>query len=133
MAPARKPHWSQALIEDLKDPAKHVISTSLAIVMRDKFPKARHHFLILPRANIASIYHVRRTTDAAPLGSTHSHNARRPSFAGDRRTPRAAGRHRPTRHQLHRTVRPAGRRLSARLPREAQYAAPPSALHLPRL
>lgn len=51
--------WSYALIRDMKVPANQFIRTDVAVVMRDKFPKAMHHFLVIPWADIDSVYQVR--------------------------------------------------------------------------
>lgn len=42
----------------MKDPNLQVISNDIAVVIKDKYPKAKHHYLILPWNNIPSIYHV---------------------------------------------------------------------------
>lgn len=35
-----------------------VIKSNLAVVIKDKYPKAKHHFLVLPLENIPSIFKV---------------------------------------------------------------------------
>lgn len=58
-----KAGWSYALIRDINSPANHIIRSELAVVIRDKYPKARHHFLVLPWANIDNVYEVRSFLD----------------------------------------------------------------------
>lgn len=50
--------WSYALIRDMKVPAYQFIKTEVAVVMRDKYPKARYHFLVIPWADIDSVYQL---------------------------------------------------------------------------
>jgi aprataxin len=54
---AKQPrHWSLGLLESMKDPKSVVKETKNAIVITDKYPKAKIHYLILPHDNINSIY-----------------------------------------------------------------------------
>lgn len=54
-------HWSQRLIEAMNDESLVFIKTDELVVIRDKFPKAKHHFLILPtNKNIDNIYDLRK-------------------------------------------------------------------------
>lgn len=50
--------WSNGLIGSMDDPELLVISSDSVVIIKDKYPKAQHHFLILPRENIHSIYKV---------------------------------------------------------------------------
>lgn len=50
--------WQTGLIKPILDPKKILISTDVAVVIADKFPKARHHYLVLPKENIESIFKV---------------------------------------------------------------------------
>lgn len=50
--------WSNGLIASMDDPELLVISNESVVVIKDKFPKAQHHFLVLPRESIHSIYKV---------------------------------------------------------------------------
>ena len=55
---AKKPragHWSMGLLAAMEDPEQVVESDELCVTIKDAFPKARHHFLILPRENISSL------------------------------------------------------------------------------
>lgn len=53
--------WSCGLLDSMRNPQLIVISNDIAVVIKDKYPKAKYHFLILPRENIPSIYHVSPT------------------------------------------------------------------------
>lgn len=48
--------WNQKLLQTMRDPESIVIKTDKLVAIKDKFPKARHHFLVLPHENIDSIY-----------------------------------------------------------------------------
>lgn len=51
--------WDKrGLLRDIEDPACLVVSTSDLVVIQDKFPKAKYHFLVAPLANIDSIFEV---------------------------------------------------------------------------
>lgn len=56
-------HWSQGLLHSMNDPNSLVISTDKLVVIKDKFPKAKLHFLVLPIENIPSIFDVSRRDD----------------------------------------------------------------------
>ena len=47
--PNVRPNWTTGLRTDMKNPERVVFSTSSVVVIKDKFPKAAFHFLILPR------------------------------------------------------------------------------------
>lgn len=51
--------WQAALKQAIKDPQLVLIKSNVAVVIRDKYPKARKHFLVLPYENISSIFKVR--------------------------------------------------------------------------
>ncbi|KAG4080190.1 hypothetical protein HA402_008261 [Bradysia odoriphaga] len=53
-----KGSWSLALTETMKDPSYRVISSEVAVAIKDKFPKAKYHFLILPYEDIVDVYHL---------------------------------------------------------------------------
>lgn len=54
-----KHDWdTRGLLRDIEDPACVVVSTEDLVVIRDKFPKAKYHFLIAPLADIDSIFAV---------------------------------------------------------------------------
>ncbi|XP_021713194.1 aprataxin-like protein isoform X3 [Aedes aegypti] len=62
-----KAGWSYALIRDINSPANHIIRSELAVVIRDKYPKARHHFLVLPWANIDNVYEFSSLLQLIPV------------------------------------------------------------------
>ncbi|XP_003387210.3 PREDICTED: aprataxin-like [Amphimedon queenslandica] len=53
----RKPtgHWSQGLLKSMENPDTVVKSDEKCVMINDMYPKARHHYLILPRENISGI------------------------------------------------------------------------------
>lgn len=48
-------HWSMKLLQSMQDPNLVVESDSLTVTIKDAFPKARHHYLILPKEHISSL------------------------------------------------------------------------------
>ncbi|KAL4216894.1 hypothetical protein ACF0H5_023355 [Mactra antiquata] len=48
-------HWSQGLYASMSDPDMIVESDDKVVVIKDKYPKAKHHFLILPKENIPNL------------------------------------------------------------------------------
>lgn len=48
-------HWSMGLLAAVDDPKQFVKSDDLVHIIRDKYPKATYHYLILPKENITSI------------------------------------------------------------------------------
>ncbi|KAH8374846.1 hypothetical protein KR200_007415 [Drosophila serrata] len=50
--------WSNGLIKEILNPKNYIISSELGVVIADKFPKAQHHYLVLPLADIPSIFQV---------------------------------------------------------------------------
>lgn len=48
-------HWSQGLKISMKDPKMQVYKDDQVVVIKDKYPKARHHWLVLPWASISSL------------------------------------------------------------------------------
>jgi len=60
--PSKQPsgHWSQGLVQDMKDPAKVVHSTAVVVTIKDKFPKARLHYLVLPRQKVENLQCLQR-------------------------------------------------------------------------
>ncbi|KAH8311948.1 hypothetical protein KR044_008733 [Drosophila immigrans] len=53
--------WQTGLIKTILDPKNWIISTELAVVIADKYPKARHHYLVLPKEDIATIFQLNKT------------------------------------------------------------------------
>lgn len=56
----RKMHWSLGLLESMKDPDTIYKETEHIVVIRDKYPKAKIHYLMMPKDNIKDIYHLKR-------------------------------------------------------------------------
>ncbi|XP_013146768.1 PREDICTED: aprataxin [Papilio polytes] len=61
-----KKHWSMGLVESMKDADLIYKDSDRIVVIRDKYPKAKIHFLVLPKENITSIYKL-TTKDVALL------------------------------------------------------------------
>lgn len=55
----KKPkHWTLGLVDSMKDPESILKKTKQAVVITDKYPKAKIHYLVLPHADINSIYEL---------------------------------------------------------------------------
>lgn len=54
--------WAYGLIEAIKDSSKVIFRSETLVCIRDLFPKARHHFLIIPeeRTDLDNIYDLRK-------------------------------------------------------------------------
>lgn len=53
---SKKPKsWTMSLLDTMKDPASIVKKTENAVVIMDKYPKAKLHYLVLPYEDISSI------------------------------------------------------------------------------
>lgn len=48
-------HWSQGLKASMQDPKMQVYKDDKVVVIRDKYPKARYHWLVLPWESISSL------------------------------------------------------------------------------
>ncbi|NXK41169.1 APTX protein, partial [Piprites chloris] len=53
-------HWSQGLKSSMQDPKLQVYKDEKTVVIKDKYPKARYHWLILPWEPISSLKSVTR-------------------------------------------------------------------------
>lgn len=53
-------HWSMGLDASMKDPDMVVQSDELTVTIKDRYPKAQHHYLVLPRQNIKSLKHLNK-------------------------------------------------------------------------
>lgn len=58
--PAKKGHWALGLIDSMKDPELKVEEDDKVVVIKDKFPKAEFHYLILPKDEIPGILSLRK-------------------------------------------------------------------------
>jgi aprataxin len=63
--PANTSHWNFGLLQSMNNPQLKVLEKSDHIVIKDKFPKAEHHFLILPLERIQNCASL--TADHVPL------------------------------------------------------------------
>ena len=48
-------HWATKLLDTMKDPSMIVKENDSIVIIRDAYPKAKHHFLVLPKENIPSL------------------------------------------------------------------------------
>ena len=53
-------HWSKGLLGSMQDPEFIVHSTDSLVIIRDKYPKSKHHFLILPKKSITKLKNIDR-------------------------------------------------------------------------
>ncbi|XP_016970645.1 aprataxin-like protein [Drosophila rhopaloa] len=53
--------WQNGLIRDMVKQEYLIVSSKLGVVISDKFPKAMHHYLVLPLADIPSIFQLDRS------------------------------------------------------------------------
>ncbi|KAI5087846.1 aprataxin isoform X1 [Silurus meridionalis] len=52
-------HWSQGLRVSMQDPSMQVYKDEKVVVIKDKYPKARYHWLVLPWDSISSLKALR--------------------------------------------------------------------------
>ena len=69
-ANAKKSHWSVCLLQAIEDPECKIRDDKI-VVIKDKYPKAQFHYLVLPKENINSIWHVKIEHQEL---LTHMHN-----------------------------------------------------------
>lgn len=50
--------WNLALLQAMKDPTLIVIKADRLVAIKDKFPKAKNHFLIIPNENIDTVFNL---------------------------------------------------------------------------
>ncbi|CAG4947353.1 unnamed protein product [Parnassius apollo] len=55
-----KKHWSLGLLDSMKDPDLIYKETERVVIIRDKYPKAKIHYLVLPKDNITNIYKLEK-------------------------------------------------------------------------
>ncbi len=48
-------HWSQGLFRAMEDPELKVLDDEKVCVIKDKYPKATHHFLVLPKEHLSTL------------------------------------------------------------------------------
>jgi len=54
-------HWSEALRTSMSDPTLKVEEDDLVVIIKDKYPKARYHYLIIPKENVPNLKSLTRT------------------------------------------------------------------------
>ncbi|KAG1698546.1 Aprataxin [Nymphon striatum] len=52
---SKKMHWSLGLKTSMEDPNLKVEEDDKVVIIKDKYPKAKYHFLILPKENIPKL------------------------------------------------------------------------------
>lgn len=50
-----KGHWSMGLMSTMEDPEYLIKSDDLVTVIRDKYPKAKYHYLVVSKENISNL------------------------------------------------------------------------------
>ncbi|XP_042208081.1 aprataxin-like isoform X2 [Homarus americanus] len=60
LQPAKKTHWSQGLLASMNDPNLVVESDDRIVIIKDKYPKARYHFLVIPKLNFPNLKSLKR-------------------------------------------------------------------------
>lgn len=63
--------WRNNLIRELNDPSKWIHWSKDAVVVRDRYPKAMYHFLVMPKADIPSIFDVSVVRSFCLLAALH--------------------------------------------------------------
>lgn len=62
---AKKPkpsgHWAMGLIDKMKDPEYVVSKDDLVTVIKDCYPKAKFHYLVLPNVDISNLKAVKQS------------------------------------------------------------------------
>ncbi|KAK7023405.1 hypothetical protein SK128_005519 [Halocaridina rubra] len=58
--PAKKGHWSQGLLAAMNDPNLVVATDDRIVIIKDKYPKARYHFLVIPKINVPNLKSLKR-------------------------------------------------------------------------
>ena len=51
-------HWTQGLIASMKDPSLLLCEDDFTVIIKDKYPKAKHHYLIMPKDVSVRSLHV---------------------------------------------------------------------------
>lgn len=63
----KKHHWATGLLVSMEDPELKVKEDDKTVVIKDKYPKAQFHYLVLPKANIPSLWHVKKEDESLLL------------------------------------------------------------------
>ncbi|XP_018313963.1 aprataxin isoform X1 [Mycetomoellerius zeteki] len=57
---AKKHHWSANLLKSIEDPECKIREDDKIVVIKDKYPKAQFHYLVLPKEDILNIWRVKK-------------------------------------------------------------------------
>jgi len=55
LKPGPSNHWNQGLLSSMTDPALLVSSNTYIVTIKDKYPKAKHHYLVLPKKQLPNL------------------------------------------------------------------------------
>jgi len=55
---SKSSHWSQGLLSSMTDPELVIHSNDHSVTIRDKYPKAKHHYLVLPKKQVANLHSI---------------------------------------------------------------------------
>lgn len=58
---SNKGHWMLGLVKTMENPEMIVEEDDLCVMIKDAYPKACHHYLVLPRSEISSLKSLNRT------------------------------------------------------------------------
>lgn len=50
--------WEYGLLDAMNFPSLRIISNDIAVVIKDRYPKAKYHFLVLPKEDIDNLFEV---------------------------------------------------------------------------
>ena len=64
-------HWSGGLLASMNDPNLKVEEDDLTVTIKDKYPKAKHHYLVLPKSNIPNLKSVTKEEHLTLLKHMH--------------------------------------------------------------
>lgn len=53
-------HWALGLLDSMNDPELQVDTDDKVVVIKDKYPKAKHHYLVLPKEDISDLKNLKR-------------------------------------------------------------------------
>ncbi|XP_018357801.1 PREDICTED: aprataxin [Trachymyrmex cornetzi] len=59
IATAKTHHWSANLLKSIEDPECKIREDDKIVVIKDKYPKAQFHYLVLPKEDILNIWRIK--------------------------------------------------------------------------
>lgn len=62
IAPKRR-DWATGLLVSMEDPQYKVKENDKIVVIKDKYPKAQYHYLVIPKADIPSLWHIKKENE----------------------------------------------------------------------